>query len=323
MNCDSILKLLPLYYYGELTPEEEEHVEQHAHACTACAGELLQQRALAAALDRRQMVAQPMLLEDCRSDLMAAIQGGAPRVEPSVKGPWRLFLDALSASFGGGSSNGIARLRQPLGALALIAIGFFAARLINTAPPTGSGALLSSVTSPTDDVYSTVRSVQPDNAGGVAISLDETRHKVVKGSMNDGNIQRLLLAAAHEDNPAVRVESVDLLRSQSGSSEVRDALLNVLSQDSNPGVRLKALEGLKPLAADAEVRKTLGRVLLTDDNVAVRMLVIDLLVAHRDDSRDDNMVGMMQGLVQKENNNSVRLKLEKALRDMNASPGRF
>ena len=102
--------------------------------------------------------------------------------------------------------------------------------------------------------------------------------------MNDGNIQRLLLAAAHEDNPAVRVESVDLLRSQSGSTEVRDALLNVLSQDSNPGVRLKALEGLKPLAADAEVRKTLRRVLLTDDNVAVRMQVIDLLVAHRDDN---------------------------------------
>jgi hypothetical protein len=117
----------------------------------------------------------------------------------------------------------------------------------------------------------------------------------------------------------VRVESVDLLRSQSGSTEVRDALLNVLSQDTNSGVRLKALEGLKPLAGDSEVRQTLRRVLLADDNVAVRMLAIDLLVAHR----DDNMVGMMQGLVQQENNNSVRLKLEKALRDMNASPGRF
>jgi hypothetical protein len=161
--------------------------------------------------------------------------------------------------------------------------------------------------------------VQPDNAGGVSISLDETRKRIVKGSMNDTNIQRLLLAAAHEDNPAVRVESVDLLRSQSGSTEVRDTLINVLAQDSNPGVRLKALEGLKPLAADSEVRKTLRHVLLADDNVAVRTLVIDLLVAHR----DDNMVGMMQGLVQRENNNSVRLKLEKALRDMNASVGTF
>ena len=313
MTCDSILKLIPLYYYGELTPDEEERVEEHTHGCPACTRELVQQRALAAALDRRQMAAAPLLLEDCRSDLMAAIQGGAPRVEPSVKGPWRLFLDAMAVSL-----SGLGRLRQPIGAVALVAIGFFAARL-NTAPPPSTGGLLTSVTSPTDDVYSTVRSVQPDNAGGVAIALDETRRKVVKGNMNDGTIQRLLLAAAHEDNPAVRVESVDLLRSQSGSTEVRDALLNVVSQDANPGVRLKALEGLKPLSADSEVRKTLGRVLLSDDNVAVRMLVIDLLVAHR----DDNMVGMMQGLVQKENNNSVRLKLEKALRDMNASPGRF
>jgi hypothetical protein len=314
MTCDSILKLIPLYYYGELTPDEEERVEEHTHECTGCSRELVQQRALAAALDKRRMAPAPMLLEDCRSDLMAAIQGGAPRVEPAVKGPWRLFLDAMAVSL-----SGLGRLRQPIGAVALVAVGFFAARLVNTTPPPDTGGLLSSVTSPTDDVYSTVRSVQPDNSGGVAISLDETRHKVVKGSMNDGTIQRLLLAAAHEDNPAVRVESVDLLRSQSGSTEVRDALLNVVSQDTNPGVRLKALEGLKPLAADSEVRKTLGRVLLSDDNVAVRMLAIDLLVAHR----DDNMVGMMQGLVQKENNNSVRLKLEKALRDMNASPGRF
>jgi hypothetical protein len=324
MTCDSILKLIPLYYYGELTPDEEERVEEHTHACPTCSRQVAQQRTVAAALDQRQMIAAPMLLEDCRSDLLAAIQGGAPRVEPPSKGPWRLFLDAMATTLSGASGaslSGLARLRQPIGALALIAIGFFAARLINTTAPAGTGALLSSVTSPTDDVYSTVRSVQPDNSGGVAISLDETRRKVVKGSMNDGNIQRLLLAAAHEDNPAVRVESVDLLRSQSGSTEVRDALLNVVSQDSNSGVRLKALEGLKPLAADPEVRKILGRVLLTDDNVAVRMLVIDLLVAHRDDN--DNMVGMMQGLVQKENNNSVRLKLEKALRDMNASPGRF
>jgi hypothetical protein len=323
MNCDSILKLLPLYYYGELTPDEEERVEEHIDGCPACTRELAQQRALAAALDRRKLVAAPTLLEDCRSDLMAAIQGGAPRVARTVKGPWRLFLDAMAASVSGmlspAPASGIARLRQPIGALALIAAGFFAARLIHTGAPSGTGALLSSVTSPTDEVYSTVRSVQPDSSGGVAISLDETRRKVVTGRMNDGNIQRLLLAAAHEDNPAVRVESVDLLRSQSGSTEVRDALLNVLSQDANSGVRLKALEGLKPLAGDSEVRKTLRRVLLADDNVAVRMLVIDLLVANR----DDNMVGMMQGLVQQENNNSVRLKLEKALRDMNASPGRF
>jgi hypothetical protein len=316
MNCDSITRLIPLYYYGELTPEEEERLDAHTHECPPCARLMEQQRALAAALDKQRMEPPPLLLEDCRADLMAAIQGGAPRTEPQPnKGPWRLFLDALAASF-----SGMGRLKQPIGALALIAIGFFAARLSNTSQPQLSpNSELSSLTSPTDDVYSTVRAVQPDSTGGVAITLDETHKKVVKGRMSDSNIQRLLLAAAHEDNPAVRVESVDILKNQSGSTEVRDALLNALSQDSNPGVRLKALEGLRPLSADQEVRKTLRNVLLADDNVAVRMQVIDLLVAHR----DDNMVGIMQGLVQRENNDSVRRKLEKALKDMNASVGTF
>ena len=61
------------------------------------------------------------------------------------------------------------------------------------------------------------------------------------------------------------------------------------------------------------------RILIADDNAAVRMQVVDLLVAHR----DDYMVGLLQGLVQKESNDSVRLKLEKALKDMNASVGTF
>jgi hypothetical protein len=313
MNCESISKIIPLYYYGELTPEEEERVDEHTHQCVACAREMEQQRALAAAFETRQLLPPPLLLEDCRADLWAAIQGGAPRIETKPKSAWRLFLDAMGQTF---ASAG--RMRQPLGALALLAIGFFGARLTQTSVQTQSPAVAVSGT-PADDVFSTVRSVQPDNLGGVAISLDETRRKVVKGRMDDGNIQRLLLAAAHEDNAAVRVESVDLLKGQTGSSEVRDVLLNVLAQDPNRGVRLKAIEGLKPLAADAEVRKGLRQALQSDEDPAVRMQVIDLLVAHR----DDNMVGVMQGMVQRENNNSVRLKLEKALRDMNASIGTF
>jgi hypothetical protein len=60
-------------------------------------------------------------------------------------------------------------------------------------------------------------------------------------------------------------------------------------------------------------------VLLTDDNPAVRMQVIDLLVEHRDNA----MVGVLQNVVQKEDNNYVRLKCEKALKDLNASIGTF
>ncbi|HXB73016.1 MAG TPA: HEAT repeat domain-containing protein [Candidatus Acidoferrales bacterium] len=324
MNCDSISKLIPLYYYGELAPEEEDRIEEHTHSCAGCARELERQRTLAAALDRRSLAPGPFLLEDCRADLMAAIQGGAPRLEKSTRSAWKLFLEAM-----GGSLAGLDRLRRPVAALALIALGFFASRMttgltgglttgLTSASPTGSVLPATSAGFVPDEALSTVRSVRPDPSGHVEIAFDETRRHVVSGRMDDSNIQRLLLAAAHGDNEAVRVESMDLLRARAGSTEVRDAFINAMF-DTNAGVRWKALEGLKPLAGDAEVRKTLARVLLSDDNYAIRMQAVDLLVSRRDEST----VGMLQDLVQKEDNNAVRLKVAKALKDMNASVGTF
>ena len=98
MTCDSVSKLIPLYFYGELTPDEEDRVEQHLDACAACSREMDRQRALAAAFDSRQAAVPPHLLESCRADLMAAIQGGAPRTaRPAQKGPgpssWKPWRD--------------------------------------------------------------------------------------------------------------------------------------------------------------------------------------------------------------------------------------
>jgi hypothetical protein len=305
MTCASVSELIPLYYYGELPPDEEDQVEEHLHACAECTRSLDRQTSLAVALDRRQTEVPPALLDDCRADLMAAIAGGAPRRE-KAKGPWALFLEAL-----GGTFTGLTRMRQPVGALALVAIGFFASRFTGGSPTPAS--------SPNDQVFATIRSIRPDNSGRVQIDFDETRRRTVTGSLEEPDVQKLVLAAAREENPAVRVESVDLLKNRSGSGAFRDPLINALLHDSNSGVRMKALEGLKSLAGDPEVRKAFTQVLVADDNPALRMQVVDLLVAQRDDS----MVGMMQGVVQKEDNNYIRLKLEQALKDMNASIGTF
>lgn len=313
MTCDSVAKLIPLYFYGELNADEEDRVDQHLHECAACAREMDRQRSVGAAFDGRTAAVPGQLLVECRADLMAAIQGGAPHL-PRVKGPWALFLDALGATFGSFS-----RVPQPVGALALIALGFFCARFTAGWPGTAPGAISTAGMTPSDDVFATVRSVRPDAGGQVQIAFDETRRRVVSGRMDDQAIQKLLLAAAHEENASVRVESMDLLKSRSNSTEVRDALLNAVAHDPNDGVRLKALEGLKPLAGDPAVRKTLSQVLLTDANPAVRMQVVDLLVANHDDST----VGVLQRIIQREDNHTVRLKLEKALKEMNASIGTF
>lgn len=309
MSCDAVQKLIPLYYYGELTPEEEDRVEGHVFECPACARETERQRALAAALDRRQVEVPPTLLDDCRANLMLAIQGGAPVPKTPAKGPWTLFLEAMADTLAG-----FGRFRRPMAAMALVGLGFLAARV-----PGWRGSSISSASLAPDQNFAAVRSVVADNSGRVQIAYDETERRVVSGPIDDQNIRRLLVAGSRDENPDVRVQAVDLLKDRAATADVREVLLNRLTNDPNAGVRLKALEGLKPLAFEPEVRKTLARALLSDDNPAVRMQAVDLLVLHRDDS----MVGVLQNLVQREDNNYVRLRCEKALKEMNASVGTF
>jgi hypothetical protein len=306
MTCDAVRKLIPLYFYGELPAGEEDRVEAHLQECAACAGEMDRMASLAGAMGRRQAEVPALLLDRCRADLSAAIQEAAPLAGPPVKGPWTLFLEAMGATLAG-----FPRWRTPVGAVALVAIGFVGARF------SGAGRTW---WKPADDAaFATVRSVQADNSGRVQIAFDETRRKVVSGRTDSPDIQKLLLTAFHQSNPDVRVESMGLLSPETDTAEVRDALLGALDHDPNAGVRLKALDKLKPLAADPEVRKAMARVLQTDDNAAVRMQIVDLLVTRRDES----MVGVLQSVVQREDNSGVRQKLEKALKDLNASVGTF
>ena len=312
MSCDAVQKLIPLYYYGELTPDEEDFVEAHVFECAACARQTERQRALAAALDRRQLDPPPSLAEECRAGLMMAIQGGAPIHHGMPrKGPWMLFLGAMAETF-----HNWNRFRQPLAATALVALGFFAARVPGWR---GSSALPTSLASLSPESFATVRSVQSDNSGRVQISFDETQRRVISGRMDDQNIQRLLVAGVREENPDIRLQAVDLLKASAATADIRDALLNRLIKDPNPGVRQKALEGLKPLAGDPDVRRVLAQALLTDTDPMIRMDAVKLLIEHRDDS----VVGVLQTVMQREDNSYVRSQCEKALKEANASIGTF
>jgi HEAT repeats len=206
---------------------------------------------------------------------------------------------------------------QPIGALALVAVGFFSARLTTMRDGNLTANLASMAGEP---ISSTIRSVQPDASGHVKIALDETRRRLVTGSLSDGNIERLMLAAARDaGNDGLRVESIEILKGHATSADVRDALLTALRNDPNPGVRFKALDGLKGIAAQPEVRKTLTYVLQNDQNPGVRIQAIDLLTQRQ----DTDLVGTLQQLVSKESNSYVRQRCERALEEMNASVGTF
>lgn len=308
MTCQEAAKALPLLLYGELAFDAEDELESHVESCAACRQELAKQKAVLKAMDALKLDPSPQLLLSSRQALRERI-GHAIPTKPHL---WDRVRDAFTIRVGPVPAG-----LQPVGALALVMLGFLGARFM---PQSLSGRFepagrfdSSAVMEP---VASRVKYVEPEGPGKVQIVLEETRQKTLRGDLSDQSIQRLLLAAAKDPADAgLRVESVDLLRTSPESKAVRNALLYALQHDPNSGVRLKALEGLKASAGDPEVRKTLSEVLLSDKNPGVRTQVIDLLIQQK----EHKMVGVLQELMRKEDNSYVRFRCQRALHDMNAS----
>jgi hypothetical protein len=301
MNCDEIIRQIPLYCYGEVSSDMEERIESHLAECPVCTAELTRHRAFLDVLNEREDVTEAALLASCRASLRSEL---ASQASPTHRTNWTSILRSLAQFH--------IPFRVPVGAIALVALGFFGAKYT----PERFGGMRSGLAEP---MFSSVRSVE-DQSGKVHIAVDEVRRHVVTGSLQDPHIQELLVAAVREEaNPGVRVESIGMLRNSTDSEEVRNALLDALNHDPNPGVRLKAIEGLKSWAGNAAVRRTLANVLLKDDNPGVRVQAIDLLTTHHDDS----IVGVLQDVVQKEDNSYVRTRSIKLLEEMKASVGTY
>lgn len=312
MNCQDCVHSIPMYLYGEVSPAIEEQVEDHVAGCPACAEEMKLQKAVLAALDNREMTVPAGLLQECRGDLYRRVSR-----EPLQHSGWPGF--GVGSWFHEILHQGL-RLRVPVGAMAMIALGYLLARMPGPLSVATRDAGVD--TSPS---FSAVRSIEPQASGTVRIALDEIHRREITGKLDDENIQRLLLDAVREENnPGVRVESVGMLKECAQSSPVRAALLDAVSHDPNPGVRLKALEGLKAFAVEPSVRKTLAQVLLHDDNPGVRIQTIDVLTTHPlAASHDDSMVGILQDVFQKEENHYVRIRVQNALQEMHATAGTF
>ena len=113
-----------------------------------------------------------------------------------------------------------ARWLQSAGALALLSIGFFGARLL---PGLGLGVTGMSMVDPGAQ---RVRSVEPGPNGGIQIVLDETHQRIVSGGLDDQNIRVLLLSAAKDpSDPGLRYETVGILNDRAQAAEVRDTLI--------------------------------------------------------------------------------------------------
>lgn len=313
MSCAEVRKQLVLYGYGEAAPAVEEQVEAHLESCGGCRAEHARHSAFLAALDERADATDPSLLIACRNELRQRVADEQTDLDRGADGG-RLagYVHGWLQSLRDFSQIHIP-FRIPVGAMALVALGFFGARYT----PERFGGAQASLAEP---MFSNVRSVEAGASGNVEIAVDDVRRRVVSGSLQDPAIRDLLLNAVREEaNPGVRVESIGALRSGADSDQVMRALVDAVTRDPDAGVRLKAVEGLKEYADNAEVRRTLAGVLVKDDNPGVRVQAIDLLTAHRDPS----LVGMLQDAVEKEDNSYIRTRCRRLLESMKASVGTF
>ena len=115
-TCNGTRDQLALLLYGELSFDEEERVESHLDTCAECRQALDRQRLLHEAVDAAAVTPSPALLARSRADLFARLDQERP-------------VSGLRAWWQGLQRNWNFQILNPVGAAALVALGFFGARL--------------------------------------------------------------------------------------------------------------------------------------------------------------------------------------------------
>jgi len=297
MSCDFVKANVELYVFGELGFDDEERLETHTATCSACSELLEQHRAILRLMNEAELQVPANLLAECRHGLRGSLRAGR-----EVRASW---LDRLRDSMPAWPV-----LLKPAFGCALLALSFFAGQQMEERKSVSAAGL------PT----TRIRTIQGTGNGMVQIVLEEPRQRMIEGGLHEAGIEQALLAAARQSPDAgMRLESVDLLRNRCNRDDVRKAMLQTLEHDESAVVRLRALEALRPHSNVREVRMALSRVLLKDTNPNVRVQAIDLLV----DRPPAEIIGTLQEVIRRDENDYVRSRSLQVLSQMRASPGVF
>lgn len=306
MDCRSVEERLPLYLYEELAEAERAELDAHLAACPACAGALAELRRLHGALETRpKLEPSPDLLARCRLDLDEALDRETTGWRALVRSGFGLW--PIGATF------------RVSTALAVLLVGFSmgwavrqqtapqpAPRAADTQPWIGADL--------TGLRISGISRVSPDpNTGVVQITMDAERRLTLEGSVDDPRIQQVLLyAVKNYDNPGIRHDTLEILRSRSTDPAIREALLYALRHDPNDGVRLEALQAVRELAWSPEVRAALLAALQKDTNPGVRVAAINVLLEHA----HEEVLPALQAVAEQDSNPYVRMKCANAVREL-------
>lgn len=298
MKCEWVQQNVLLYVYDELPDDARHELEQHVVRCKDCAAELESVKKFRAGF------AQAPMQEPSANFLAASRMRLQEALETAEQGGWwsRLIFDPV---------HWLNQIRfAPALAAAIFILGFAGgiAATYNVVKP-GQPTDLGSIRNPQSPSLSSISGVssivQQPGSNQVTIKYDTVSPQEARGSLNDSNIQQLLLYAARNNfNAGVRMDSVNLLTQQPNNQHVREALLYALRYDSNTGVRLKALDGLGPYVKDdVQVRDAVLESLMSESNPGIRVEALRLL---QPCVADSSVRIVLQRLAEKDENRYIR-----------------
>jgi hypothetical protein len=309
MNCQKLEECLPLLLYGELSSWEQAACEEHLAGCASCrtAREKLEQfhqvlarrpqGEVSAAQLAEARIALDEALESQPHGWHALWHNGLPILRHQPASGFALGLTLMLCGFGLGWE-----LRPHAGRLTSDVAG------VNNA----------GVASPDLENMriSDISSVAPDpQTGGVRITLDAERRVTLEGSLDDPKIQQVLVYAVKSyDNPGIRRDTLDALRSHADNPNIRQALLYAMRHDPNAGVRLEVLEAVCDMKSSDDVHTALLEALEHDTNPGVRVAAVDALIDRTEkEGCDAPTAQALEHLATTDGNPYVRLKCANAL----------
>ncbi len=307
MNCDWIKENAVLYAYDELPDDQRHEFERHVTTCSRCEQEIANVRAFLGAMKTGAPVTEPSpnFLTASRMRLQESLE----HAEQS-RGLGRFTFDV---------AGWFHQLKLNPALVAMLLIFGFVGGAVTTFMTKRGGT--PSIQSPGQEpqqaglvpTISSIKGITQDpNTNTVHIQYDTVVPAQAEGSVDDPNIQRLLLYASRaRDNSGVRMDSMDVLTKNGDNDRVREALIFSLRYDKNPGVRLKALEGLKNyVKTDRRVRDVMLEALVRDDNSGVRVAAIQSL---QPVMADTSVRATLQDLADRDSNKYIRYESQRAL----------
>ncbi|MGH9617327.1 MAG: zf-HC2 domain-containing protein [Acidobacteriaceae bacterium] len=319
MKCDHAQQSIVQYIYGELSDEQCHSLEIHIAGCETCRGEMHAYQSLRQTLSVTPVEEpSPNFLAQSRVRLDNALDLLPPSsLRMRVEVGWQGFLAQLRAA--PGMAMAIAIVGLGIGASA----GHYWKHELAHRPATQvAAATIAAQTTAAPSVFNVSEIVQHPNTDMVEVHFNTMVPATVEGSIDDPEVQKLLLMATHNAVDAkVQSHSVALLAAQCevghfcDDGPVRTALMVALRYDREPAVRLEALDGLKPyVGQDVRVRDAVLESLMHDPSKLVRSHAIQMLEPVQADS---SVRMVLQTVSTGDNNPAIR---EASLKVLQAIP---